>query len=89
MRDRSFGMFGRHISMTGFAVLDGLLELLDTFVQVRILHIFLGRLCVLERPLCMLHEGIGMALLPMRHGFLRMFDRLTHMLIVGQGQPTE
>jgi hypothetical protein len=89
MRDRSFGMFGRHISMTGFAVRDGFLELLDTFVQVRVLHIFLSRLCVLECPFCMLHEGIGMALLPMRHGLLRMFDRFAHMLIVGQGQPTE
>jgi hypothetical protein len=75
--------------MTGFAVLDGFLEMFDTLIQMRVLHVFLGRLCVLERPFRMLYEGIGMALLPMRHGLLRMFDRFAHVLIVGQGQPTE
>lgn len=87
MGDCAFGMLGGHICMTGLAMGHGFLEMFDPFVQVRILHT--GRLGMFERPLSMLHQGIGMALLAMSHSFLGMFYGFAHMLVVGKGEPAE
>ena len=73
--------------MTGLAMSHGFLEVLDAFIQVRILHAC--RLGMLEGTLGMLHQGIGMSLLAMRRGFFSMLHRFSYMLVFGKGQPTE
>lgn len=87
MGDCAFGVFGCHIGVTGLAMGNGFLELLDPFIQMRILHT--GRLGMLECALSMLHQSIGMPLFAMRHSFLGMFHGFTHMLVIGKGEPTE
>ena len=69
MGDRAFGMLCGHIGVTGLAMLDGFLEMLDPFIHMRILR---GRPGMLECFLSMLHQGIGMPLFAMRHGFVSM-----------------
>jgi hypothetical protein len=68
-------------------MLNGFLEMLDPFSQMRILHI--GRPGMLECFLSMLHQGIGMPLFAMRHCFLGMFQGFTRMLVSSKGEPTE
>ena len=87
MGDRDFGMMCGHIGVTGLAMLDGFLEMLDPFNHMWILHI--GRPGMLECFLSMLHQDIGMPLFAMRHSFLGMFHGFTHMLVLGKGEPTE
>ena len=84
MRDSAFGMLRGDIRMTGFPVLDGFLEVLDAFVEVGILHT--RCLGMVEGAFGMLHQGIGMALLAMGRGFFRMFNSLSHRLVIGQRQ---
>ena len=84
---RAFGMLCCHIGMTGLAMGNGFLEMLDPFVQMRILHT--RRLGMLECTLGMLHQRIGMPLFTMRHSFLGMFHGFTHMLVIGKDEPTE
>jgi hypothetical protein len=86
MGDRFFGMFGCHIGVTGLAMLDGLLEMLDPFIHMRILP---GRPGMLECFLSMVHQDIGMPLFAMRHSFLGMFQGFTHMLVSSKGKPAE
>ncbi len=87
MGDCALGMLSGHICVTGLAMDHGFLEMLDAFVQMRILQA--GRFCMLESPLGMLHQDIGMALLAMGNCFLGMFNRLTNMLVTGNSKPTE
>jgi len=87
MGDRFFGMFGCHIGVTGLAMLNGFLEMLDPFSYMRILHI--GRPGMLERFLSMMHQDISMTGLAMGNGFLGMFQGFTHMLVSSKGEPAE
>ena len=87
MRDRAFGMLRGHIGMTGLAMFDGFLQMLDPFIQMRILHP--ARLGMLECFFSMLHQGIGMALFAMSHRFLGMFKASLDMLVASKGEPTE
>ena len=87
MGDRTFGMLGGHIGVTGLTMGNGFLEMLDAFVQMRVLHT--GGLGMFDRSLSMLHQSIGVPLLAMRHGFLGMFHGFAHMLVIGKGEPTE
>jgi hypothetical protein len=61
-----------HIGVTSLAMGHGFLEMLDPFIQMRILHTQTGRLGMLECFLSMLHQGIGMPLFAMCHGFIGM-----------------
>ena len=72
MGDPLFGMFCGHIGMPLFAMGNGFLEMLDPFIQMRILHTQTGRLGMLECFFSMLHQGIGMPLFAMRDGFIGM-----------------
>jgi hypothetical protein len=86
MGDRAFGMLCAHIGMTSLAMLNAFLEMLDPFIQMRILP---GRPGMLERLLTMLHENIGMSLFAMRHSFLSMLQGFTHMFVGCKGKPAE
>jgi hypothetical protein len=86
MGDCFFGMLCAHIGVTGLAMGHGFLEMLDPFIQMRILP---GRPRMLECFLSMLHQGIGMPLFAMRHSFLGMFQGFTRMLVSGKGEPAE
>src|SRR6267143_325047 len=86
MGDRFFGMFGCHIGVTGLALGNGFLEVLDPFIHMRILRSLLG---MLECYLSMVHQDIGMPLFAMRHSFLGMFQGFSCMLVSGKGEPTE
>lgn len=89
MGDRTFAMFRSHIGMTGLAMLNAFLEMLDPFIQMRILHILLSRLGMMNCFLSMLHQYIGMTLFTMRHRFLGMFHGFTHVLVLCKGEPAE
>ena len=82
------GAFHGFCSIVGFAVfaqLDALFQAFDAFIDVRIpLHVFLRHLGMLESNFRMLNQDIGVALLPMLDRFVRMLDRLGHMLIAGR-----
>ena len=80
-------MLGGHLDMTGLPMLDGFLQMLDPFIQMRIFHILLCRFGMMKRAFRMLHQGIAMPLLAMGNGFLRMLDRFSDVLIVGQRKP--
>src|SRR5215510_10114846 len=86
MGDRAFGMLRVHIGMTSFAMLNTLLEMLDPFIDMRILPCRPG---MLESFLTMLHQDIGMPLFAMRHGFLGMLQGFGRMLVSGKGEPAE
>jgi hypothetical protein len=86
MGDRAFGMLCAHIGMTSLAMLNAFLEMLDPFIQMRILP---SRPGMVECLLTMLHERIGMSLFAMRHGFLGMFQSLSRMLVSRKGEPVE
>jgi hypothetical protein len=86
MGDRAFGMLCGHIGVTGFAMLNTFLEMLDPFIDMRILPCRPG---MLECLLTMLHGNIGMSLFAMRHGFLGMFQGFGRMLVSGKGEPAE
>jgi len=87
MGDRAFGMCCGHIDVTGLAMGNGFLEMLHPFIQMRVLHT--SCLGMLECALSMLHQGIPMPLLAMRHGFLGMFQGFTDMLVIGKGETIE
>jgi hypothetical protein len=82
----AFGMLCGYIGMTRLAVLNTFLEMLDRFIDVRILR---GSPGVLECLLTMLHGSIGMALFAMCHSFLGMFQGFTDMLVCCKGKPAE
>src|SRR6267143_3872083 len=86
MGDRAFGMLCGHIGVTGLAMLDGFVEMLDPFIHMWILR---GRPRMLECFLSMLHKDIGMPLFAMRHSFLGMFQSFSRMLVGGKGEPAE
>ncbi len=80
----AFSMLCGHIGMAGLAMLNRLLEVLDPFIHMRI---FPGCSGMLERFLCMLHDGIGMtglATAPHLHYEIRVngkpVDPLTYVL---------
>jgi hypothetical protein len=75
-----------HIGVTGLAMLNGFLEMLDPFIHMRILR---GRSGMLECFLSMVHQDIGMPLFTMRHSFLGMFQGFTRMLVNSKGEPAE
>ena len=54
MGDRLFGMLCCHIGMSLFAMGNGFLEMLDPFIQMRVLHILLRHLGMFECFLIML-----------------------------------
>src|SRR5689334_21667337 len=86
MGDRAFGMLCAHIGMTSLAMLNAFLEMLDPFIQMRILPC---RPRMLQCLLTMLHENIGMSLFAMRHSFLGMFQGFSRMLVCCKGEPAE
>src|SRR5688572_13263898 len=87
MGDRTFGMLCAHIGMTGLPMGDGFLEMRDPFIHMGILP---GRLGMFECFLSVLHQGICMALFPMRHGFFGMCQGFTRVLVGGsKGEPAE
>ena len=86
MGDRAFGMLCGYIRVTGLAMLNGFLEMLDPFIHMRILP---GRPRMLEGFLCMLHDGIGMPLFAMRHCFLGMLQGFSRMLVGSKGKPAQ
>src|SRR6185295_13287121 len=86
MGDRAFGMLCAHIGMTSLAMLNAFLEMLDPFIQMRILP---GRPGMLECLLTMLHENIGMPLFTMRHSFLGMFQGFSRMFVSRKAEPAE
>jgi hypothetical protein len=86
MGDRAFGMLCGRISVTGLAMLNTFLEMLDPFVDMRILSC---RPSMLECLLAMLHGNIGMPLFAMRHSFLGMFQSFRRVLVSGKGEPAE
>ena len=86
MGDRNFSMMCGYVSVTGLAMLNGFLEVLDPFIHMRVL---LGCPGMLECFLSMLHQNIGMPLFAMRHGFLGMYQGFSHILVNGKGEPAE
>jgi hypothetical protein len=86
MGDRNFSMMCGYVSVTGLAMLNGFLEVLDPFIHMRVL---LGCPGMLECFLSMLHQDIGMPLFAMFHGFLGMFQGFTRMLVSSKGEPAE
>jgi hypothetical protein len=86
MGDRTFGMLCGRIGVTGLAMLNTFLEMLDPFIDMRILPCRPG---MLECFLTMLHGYIGMSLFAMRHGFLGMFQGFGRMLVSRKGEPAE
>src|SRR5512134_2426788 len=83
MRDSGFRMLGRLVGMTGLAVSDGLVQVFDALVQMRILHAC--GLCMFQRLFRMLRHGISVALLAMIHCALGMLNGFSHMFVVGLG----
>jgi hypothetical protein len=86
MGDRAFGMLCGRIGVTGLAMLNTFLEMLDPFIDMRILPCRPG---MLECLLAMLHGNIGMPLFAMRHSFLGMFQGFRRVLVSGKGEPAE
>jgi len=82
MCERAFGMLGAHVSVTSLAMLDGFFEMLNSFVQMRVLYPC--RLSMLQRFFSMFYQCIGMTLLSMRRRFLRVFDSFSDMLVGGE-----
>src|SRR4249920_1981306 len=74
MGDRAFGMLCGRIGVTGLAMLNTFLEMLDPFIDMRILP------C---RP------GMLECLLAMLHCFLGMFQGFRRVLVSGKGEPAE
>ena len=83
VRHRAFRMFGRLVGVTGLAVGNGFLQVLDTLIQMGILDA--RGLRVFQRFFRMLRHSIGMALLAVIDCALRMFNRFTHVFVVGLG----
>src|ERR1700704_1036570 len=86
MGDRTFSMMCGYVSVTGLAMLNGFLEVLDPFIHMRIL---LGCPRMLQCFLSMVHQDVCMPLFAMRHGFLGMFQSFSCMLVNGKGEPAE
>src|SRR5262245_20899087 len=86
MSDRAFGMLRGHIGMTSFAMLNTLLQMLDPFIDMRILPCRPG---MLESFLTIVTPDPGMPPVAMRHGFLRMLQGFGRMLVSGKGEPAE
>jgi len=86
MGDRTFRMLCGYIGMTSLAMLNAFLEVLDPFVDMRILPC---RSCMLECLLTMLHGSIGMPLFTMGHSFLGMFQGFPQMFVGCKGKSAE
>ena len=86
MGDRAFSMLCGDISVAGLAMLNGFLEVLDPFIHMRILP---GRPRMLECLLSMLHQGVGMPLFTMCHGFLGMLQGFSCMFVCGKSKSAE
>jgi hypothetical protein len=86
MGDRAFGMLCGDIGVTGLAMLNRFLEVLDPFVHMRILP---GCSGMLNRFLSMLDEDIGMPLFAMCHGFFGMFQGFSRVLVRCKSKPAE
>jgi hypothetical protein len=86
MGHSAFSMLCAHIGVTGLAMLNGFLEMLDPFIHMRILP---GRPRMLECFLSVLHQGIGMALFAMRHSVLGMRQGFSRMLVSSKGEPAQ
>ena len=80
MSDGGFGVFGRLRGMTGFAVLNRFLQMLNALIQMRILHA--SSLRMLQRFLGMLRRSIGMPLLAVIYRALGMLNSFTHVFVV-------
>jgi hypothetical protein len=87
MRNGAFSMLCAHISVTGLAMGNALLEMRNAFSQMRILHITSHGM--LECFVTMLHQSIGMTLFAMRHSVLRMRYGLTYMLVSRKSEAAE
>src|SRR5512138_2429650 len=86
MGDRALSMLCGDIGVAGLAMLNAFLEMLDPFIDMRILS---SRPGMMKCLLTMLRGSIGMPLFAMRHRFLGMFQGFSRMLIRCKSEPAE
>ena len=76
---RLFRMFRRYVRMTRASMLNGLFQLRDACVRMRILA---GLQRMLQRGFCIAHDGLGMPLFPMGYRVFRELDGVLTVLVL-------
>src|SRR5215510_5709249 len=71
MRESSFGMFRGNVGVASLPMLNGLVQMLNPFGQMRV---FASPLSKVQRLFRMCHEHLSMTLFAMGHRFLRLRD---------------
>jgi hypothetical protein len=78
MRDRSFGMFRGHVSMTSLTMLNRLSKIDNRFCQMMV---YASSHSMLQRGFGMGHKLLGMTLLAVFHCFRRVLDGIFDVLL--------
>ncbi len=84
MLQRRLGVCGRDIGMALFAMIDGFLQMLDSFGSMRICLCLLAGFGVSQRGFGVRDENTGVALLAMVDRFLGVLDGFRDMVLRGQ-----
>jgi hypothetical protein len=75
-----FDVFHPDVSVPILALVDSRFELVNRFVQLRVLHHLLRFLRVPQRAVSVFDQQIRMALFAVLHRFIGVLNRLTHVL---------